>query len=62
MSYSSLRTLSFSGMKILRHDSSRLGCAATQSPTSRLPSTPGPVVVYDGGRRSSAFFATVTSP
>ena len=34
------------------HDSSRLGCAATQSPTSRLPSTPAPVVDYDGGRRT----------
>ena len=31
---------------------SRLGCAATQSPTSRLPSTPARVVDYDGGRRS----------
>ena len=36
-------------MKLLRHDSSRLGCAATQSPTSRLPSTQAPVVDYDGG-------------
>ena len=32
---------------------SRLGCAATLSPTSRLPSTPAPVVDYDGGRRSA---------
>ena len=40
-------------VKILRHCSPASAALTTQSPTSRLPSTPPPVVVYDGGRRAS---------
>ena len=38
-------------LKILRHCSPASAALTTQSPTSRLPSTPAPVVDYDGGRR-----------
>ena len=41
-------------MKILRHCSPASAALTTQSPTSRLPSTPAHVVDYDGGRRKYA--------
>jgi len=36
-------------LKILRHCSPASAALTTQSSTSRLPSTPAPVVVYNGG-------------
>ena len=40
-------------LKILRQWSPASAALTTQSPTSRLPSTPAPVVDYDGGRRAA---------
>ena len=45
-------------LKILRQCSPASAALMTQSPTSRLPSTPAPVVDYDGGRRCLGWLST----